>query len=360
MKIMFYIDMMKRGGAQRVMSILVNYFHKEGHEVILVNDAAFDNGVDAFFVEKDLKRVYLREDFNGNAILKNLERILRLHNCIKAEKPDVVLSFLGNCNKRMLIASVGLKTKKIVSVRNDPIREYGRRFWQKAMARQLFQKADGIVFQTKDAQKYFPASVRKKSIAILNPIDEAFFNAKRMGETGGIVTFGRLDQQKNHKLLIDAFTEIQTKYPYEKLYIYGEGSLRQELEEYVASKAMSQSIFLPGNVSNVADILSNAKIFVLSSDYEGLPNALMEALAVGVPCISTDCPCGGPKELIKNGENGILCACGDVEELSNAMESLIGDEKLREEIGAVAKNNAQRFRQDKALKEWEGYIIHTK
>jgi glycosyltransferase involved in cell wall biosynthesis len=131
----------------------------------------------------------------------------------------------------------------------------------------------------------------------LNPVDEVFFKTKFDGVRRNLVTTGRLAPQKNHKMLIKAFAKIADKIN-DDLYIYGEGELRAELEQLVLDLNMQNRIFLPGAVKNVADTIKSAKLFILSSDFEGLPNSLMEAMALGIPCISTDCPCGGPKMLL--------------------------------------------------------------
>lgn len=127
-KILFYIDMMYRGGAQRVMANLIEYFTEQGYETVLVNDFVQNSDKAQYHLPAGLKRVYLRQNLGGNKIVKNIERITRLRKVIKEEQPDMVLSFLGRPNKRMLLSTVGMRVKKVVSVRNDPYREYGKGF----------------------------------------------------------------------------------------------------------------------------------------------------------------------------------------------------------------------------------------
>lgn len=355
MKILFYIDVMNSGGAQRVMSNLVNYFDGKGYQTLLVNDAPSNANIAEYEIADSVKRCYLSKGFQGNPIVKNLIRIKRLRSIVKREKPDVVLSFLGNCNKRMLISTIGLYCKKYVSVRNDPYKEYGSSFAKKKIAGCLFKLADGVIFQTEEAKQYFTANVVSKSRVIINPVKESFFDVTRNAKNN-IVTLGRLYEQKNHKLLIDAFGRIHDDID-GNLYIYGEGPLRSELEEYIKRKNLQERVFMPGNTQNACEVLSQAKIFVLSSNYEGMPNALLEALASGVPCVSTDCPCGGPKLVISDGNNGLLVKCHNEEALADAIYKLWIDNDYRENIGRNAKENAKIFKSQRILELWENYLM---
>lgn len=170
------------------------------------------------------------------------------------------------------------------------------------------------------------------------------------------MTCGRLEEQKNHKMLINAFELVVKEHKRAKLLIYGEGSLRNELEELIENKGLSNNIKLCGNSDNIPEVLSKAEIFVLSSDYEGMPNALMEALAVGVPSISTDCPCGGPSMLIQDKESGDLIEPGNYMELSLALLNLLGNNNLQDKYSYKSKKEAQRYRPSIIFKSWRKYM----
>jgi glycosyltransferase involved in cell wall biosynthesis len=356
-KILCYIDMMDRTGAQRVMKNLVTFLSEKGYEVVLVNDFDISYQDNSFDIPKTVKRIFLRKTINGNIIIKNLERMIRLRKSIVIEKPDVILSFLGRPNIRTLISAIGLDVKKIVSVRNDPNYEYGHSIVVKRLINFLFRLADGIVFQTEDAKKYFNSRIQNKSSIILNPVDSTFFLTNRKEIQNGIVTFGRLEPQKNHKLLIDAYALVASRLTdIDELFIYGEGELRDTLENYVCSIGLTDKIHFPGNVENVSEILSKARMFVLSSDYEGLPNALMEAMACGTPLISTDCPCGGPKMLIKNDLQGILVKCNDVESMANAIQKILLDNEYRMKMSKKVRERAEIFEGSRIFDEWEEYL----
>ena len=138
--------------------------------------------------------------------------------------------------------------------------------------------------------------------------------------------------------------------------IYGEGDKRGELEKLVEELGLKDRISLPGNIRNIADEMEKNSLFVLSSDFEGMPNALMEAMALGLPCVSTDCPCGGPRYLIKNGENGVLVPVGDADALAEAMKKMLHDEDLRIRIGNNARTIQTRLSPEKIYGQWESYI----
>lgn len=354
-KIFLYIDMMYRGGAQRVMCNLTSYFTNQGWEVVLCNDFFQDDTMPQYEVLSNVKRLYLAKGITGNAIFKNLFRVLKLRKMIKVEKPDCVLSFLGRPNQRMLLATVGLKTKKIVSVRNDPYREYGKGV-HRIIARTLFRLANGCVFQTQDAKRYFPLCVQRKSTIILNPVDERFFQTTNLGSRQNVITVGRLEEQKNQALLIDAFCEIADLFPEQNLIIYGDGSLLSELQARVEEKGIAGQVIFAGNVEEIEQYLVKAKAFVLSSNYEGIPNALMEAMASGVPCIATDCPCGGPRMLLKNGVNGYLVPCNNKDALVEALGLLLSNDELQRMFSEGARDAAQRFKGEFIYPQWEQYI----
>lgn len=356
---LLYIDMMERGGAQRVFANLIQHLVDAQMDVVLVNDYELASDASQYPVDERVRRYYLRKSLEGNKILKNIERVVRLRRIVKQEKPDVVLSFLGRPNKRMLLATIGLSTKKIVSVRNDPNREYASGGLSKWFARNLFRLADGCVFQTEEAANYFPRAIQKKSTVILNPVDLKFFDILRAEETHHIVTVGRLESQKNQRMLIKAFAEIAREFPEEKLIIYGNGALREELENLCECLHVTERVEMPGNIPNIEKALSEAKVFVLSSDYEGLPNALMEAMAVGLPCISTDCPCGGPRSLSGKDQCVYLTPVGDEKELAAALRTLLENDEQREMLGRAARTKAETFKPEKILEQWDKFLLEN-
>ena len=346
--------MMGRGGAQRVMGNLANYL-VNNYEVLLINDFPTPSEIEEYPLDDRIRRVNLRSDIKGNIVLKNVERLFNLRRIIGIERPDVILSFMGRPNIRMLLSTIGLKCKKVASVRNDPYKEYGNGY-KKVFAGILFKLADGCVFQTNDAKRYFPNKVQKKSCVIFNPVADVFYETSLAKERKKIVTVGRLEPQKNHILLINAFKNIESDFPDQELYIYGDGVLRGKLEEYIKNKDLETKVHLAGNTNNVPKVLSESIVFVMSSDYEGMPNALMEAMAVGVPCVSTDCPCGGPKMLCRNEKEGILVEVNNEQELTNALTKVLSSKEIQDVMEIEEKKRADEFRPNIILAQWDRYL----
>ncbi|MCH1940703.1 glycosyltransferase family 4 protein [Holdemania massiliensis] len=352
MKLLFYISTIRGGGAGRVLINLANYMVSTGHNVCFVTnfpseeDYCLDDRVDRRNVEK----------FEGEykKINQNPVRIFALRKIMKEVNPDVCLSFMGENNVRLLLANILLKKKCIVSVRNDPNKEYCS-LPLRILAKILYCKADGIVFQTEDAKSWFSHKIQGKSQIIMNAVDERFFKINLDENRMNIVAVGRLSGQKNFMMLIRAYSRIAGLIQ-DDLLIYGEGSLHDEIQEKIDEYGLHDRIHLMGTTADVPGVLKKAKAFVMSSDYEGMPNALMEALAVGVPSISTDCPCGGPRMLIKNGYNGILVPVGDSDKLAEAMKRILENAALANEFSKNAKNGANEFRSDKIFKCWQKYI----
>ncbi len=353
-KLLFYIGSMQLGGANRVMANLTDHFFRQGMEVILVNDIVPSTEVPEYPVTPGVRRLYLQgEDKSG--IAKNLYRIRRLRQIIRENAPDVVVSFMGPPNVRTLVASIGLPSRIVVSVRNDPRQEYGTGI-MKTLTRGLFRLADGVVFQTQDAADYFSKGVRKKSRVIFNPVNKKFYDHRWKPGGSQIVVVGRLEPQKNPMNVLQAYESIVSRIPGYTLDFYGDGELRPGLEGYVREKGLEDAVRFHGRTDAVETVLENAAAYVLCSDYEGMPNALMEAMAVGVPSISTDCPCGGPGALIQNEDQGLLIPCGDREALAAAMVSLLTDEDKKRRISAATMERARQFRPEPVLKEWEKFL----
>jgi len=352
MRILFYISTISYGGAGRVMSCLANQFATAGDDVAFVTNKREDR---EYRLEDNITRYTLADaNLNLSGIKKNLKFISTTRKICKEFKPEIAISFLPEPNFRFLLGTMGMNFKKIVSVRCDPPREYPTKLLQIA-AKNLYKFADGVVFQTTDARDWFGKKIRKNSDIIFNQVDERFFAAKFDGQRKNIVTAGRIDPIKNHAMLVDAFSKIADKTD-ENLYIYGEGRLRKPLEEQIERLGLTNRVFLPGNTDDIIGTVGSARLFVLSSDYEGLPNALLEALAMGVPSISTDCPCGGPRMVMKDGENGLLVPICDVDTLAEKMLWALEHPDEMDKMGACAAQSAQIFQPDRVYKAWREYI----
>ncbi len=354
MKIMFYINSIDYGGAERVISNLSSLFADTGYESVLVTSYYSEH---EYVLPPTVRRLSLEwEEVQQSRIKRNLSRIKKLRALCKKERPDILVSFMKEPNFRSVIATMGLGIKTIVSVRNDPNVEYKGKEGR-FVGKVLLPMAHGCVFQTEEAKKWFPKRLQRKSKIIYNSVKEEFYHIERKPNKGEIVTLGRLAGQKNHSLLIDAFAEVAKRIPYATLKIYGEGPLEETLKKKIEEYGLSSRIMLPGTTSDVAGALESADLFVLSSDFEGMPNALMEAMAVGVPSFSTDCPCGGPRELFGKELSSQLFKVGDKEELSRKIAGFFdsGDEE-RKALSEKCKAVADGFRPSRINKEWVDYV----
>lgn len=358
MKIAFYINVLSGGGAERVVANIANYL-SETEEVHVINSYKTDG---EYELKNSICHFYMDNNNYRNRLKKNFRRIRILRKYLKENKIDVLVSFMAEPNFRASIATIGLNTRLIVSIRNDPRKEYaGILGW--FTAKLLMPLADGCVFQTNDAKQWFSKRLQKKSKIILNAVNPCFFSFNYKGKRKNIVTCGRLTEQKNHKLLIDAFAKIKNQVE-DNLLIYGEGILREELENEIKILNLQDRVFLMGQTNDVASAIGSAKLFILSSDYEGMPNALMEAMTLGIPCISTDCPCGGPKMIIDDGVNGFLVSPNEVDELAMKIVYVLTITDLNR-ISFNAKVTAeQMFNISQINESWKEYIkeqvIHQK
>lgn len=355
-KILFYINAIHEGGAERVMVNLAGQFAEVGYETVLLTSY---RDTWEYPLSDRVKRLTMEEEeIKQSRIMRNLSRILKLRKVCIEEKPDVIVSFMAEPNFRAVCATVGLPVKTIISVRNDPNKEYAGKIFR-FVGKVLLPMADGCVFQTEDAKDWFSQRLKEKSRVIYNAVKKDFYECVRTPIPGRIVTCGRLNPQKNHAMLIDAFSQIAAQYPEAQLCIYGEGDLRNTLQNQIDSLGLQDRVTLMGQTSNVLDVLQHAAVFVLSSDYEGMPNALMEALAVGVPSVSTDCPCGGPRTLINCDQNGVLVPVGDAAATAQALKNLLADKEYAERIGMNAREKAQDYYPTRVFQQWHDYLVQV-
>lgn len=346
-KIIFVIGGMTRGGAERVISVLANEYASKNFQVYIV--LMLDNLVE-YNLDSNIKIINLTG--NTNRRIKNIPYwLVGLRRVFKNIEPDVIVSFVARINILVLLAGMGINKRIIISERNDPAMD-GRSKGVDMCTKILYPKASAIIFQTERAKNYFGRRIIEKSIVIPNPI---FVNINALEKRSKkIVSVGRLCSQKNHRLLIDAFKLLSEKFSDYELWIYGEGSLRAELEEEVNKKQLIGKVFLPGNYIDIHDRIKDAKLFVLSSDYEGLSNALLEAMSMGIACVSTNC--AGSDEYIENDVTGKLVNIGDSKGLANAMMDLLTDSEKCSQIEKKGRERAMVCSAENILIKWHKII----
>ncbi|MDF2948214.1 MAG: putative glycosyltransferase [Sedimentibacter sp.] len=337
-KITFVVGIMGNGGAERVISVLSNIFAAKGYQIYVIT----------IYGEKtdyELNPSVVHISFKCKSrmrVFRPLERCIFLRNYYKTKKPDIVISFLADVNIYSLIAALFTKTKVIVSERNDPNQDPKSNMIRK-LRNIVYWFADGLVYQTPDAKKYFEYLDKKKNAIIPNPIKDNLPNPYQGVRKNKIVTACRLDYQKNLIMMIDAFDMLQKKHEGYKLMIYGEGPLRNELENYILKKGLNTKVFLKGFSNNIHYEILKSKIFAISSDYEGISNSMLEALALGLPVIATDCPIGGTRMFIKNEINGVLVNVGDADAMAEAMIRIVEDDAFAKKLSVNAVNIREKL-----------------
>lgn len=350
------IGSLTKGGAERVMVNLASYFVNQGYCITMVTQYKKEN---EYPLDQRVKRVISdisEEELTNYRIINFIRRFIKLRTIWKNEKPDVILSFIGKNNMMAILTSRFLKIPVAVSVRADPYEEYYNS-WMRYMARHLFNKADGIILQTNRCLDFFPEKIRKKAVILKNPVSPAFFKQRYTGEREKkIVAVGRIDENKNHEMLLRAFSGIAKEFSDYQVIIYGEGDKRKALKELSRELGIERQIQLPGSIDDVADQIYKTRVFVLSSNTEGVPNTLIEAMILGMTVIATDCPCGGPADLIIDKINGILVPVGNVEKMKENLRMLLNNLHFADELGENAAKTADIYMPEKVYCEWEKFL----
>lgn len=357
-KITFCIPSLGSGGAERVTSILANKFAERGYEVSVI---MLSHNLCVYPLSDKVRIESLGCDGENKmpSIKRMFVRWKKIRQAVKKISPDIVISFMSETNIDVCFALWGMKIPVIVSERNDPAVDPSSKL-KKIMRKVAYIKPRGFVFQTPDARAYFSKRIQKKSKIILNPLGKVMperFDGEREKR---IVAVGRLNKQKNFPMLIDAFAEFVNKHPEYILEIYGEGDLETKINGYISEKQLDGKVILKGFCKNVHEKILSAGMFVMSSDFEGMPNALLEAMAIGLPCISTDCPCGGPRMLIEPYKNGILVPVKDREKLLNAMLYMAENPEEAEKMSKNSVAIKERADVDAVVNQWFEIISSRK
>lgn len=364
MKIAFYIGSLSQGGAERVIVNLAGYFKGIGYEVVMVN---YFTGHNEYQLPEGITRYLVdltKEELTSNRLTNLVRRFQKLRKVWKEEKPDVIISFIGKTNLMTLATSRCLGIPVAVSVRSVPAREYASRGLQLGM-KLLFPFAAGVILQTNQAKEYFSKRIQKKAVILPNSLNPDFIRPLYKGiRKKEIVCVGRIDNNKNQEMLVEAFADLLEEEAYAmnlqdwNLILYGDGPRREHLEQYCIKRQVTEHIHFAGVQNHIADKIQESAIFVLPSKQEGMPNALIEAMALGLAVIATNCPCGGPAELIEDGKNGYLIPVDDKEALKKRLIELITQEEKRKDMGNAASEIGKKLHPDTVNGMWKEYIEH--
>jgi len=340
------------GGAERQIILLANALSELGHNIYLFVLAAYNP---CYKISDQVTVVDLTGEKKcfGTTILN---RFLLYKKELARIKPNISIHYWLQSAYFTTLISRKLRGSIIYSERGDPYdREYSGIL---SIIRYLaFKKIDGFVFQSEGARDYFNTSIKNKSVVIHNPVSvpQGVYSVSKEREKR-IISVGRLHPQKNQMLLIKAFAQIHTAIPEYTLEIYGDGPLKSQLEQQITELNLSNKVFLHKSRKDIFDCICNASLFVLTSDYEGMPNALMEAMALGLPCISTNCRPGGAQTLIQDGINGYIVPVGDIRSLAEKILFAITHPKEVQIIADKGRQIIDTHTPSRIFKQWAAFL----
>ncbi len=350
------------GGAERQMAMLTSGLTARGHKVGL----AVLHGRDSFF---DLDRridlhFFEREHlYRGVRALRFAARPGWLRRLLRDSELDVVVSFIDVANVHALLASRGLGMPVVVAERTHPP-SHRIRWLERGLRRRLYPRAACVVVQTEATARWARDQGLGRSVevipnAVMPPPASAGLPQIDLPAGPVLVSMGRLDPIKRFDLVIDAFADVAPRHPEWHLLLLGDGPERGKLKERITRHGLGKRVGMPGTLTDPAAVLARCRMLVLASDFEGFPNALCEAMAHGLPVVATDCPVG-PREIVRDGVDGMLVPPGDRAALAAALDQLMGDPAARDRLGRAATGIVDRCAPDKMLDRWEELLVRVR
>lgn len=336
-KIVFVIPDMSGGGTERVVALLANEYSGKGIPVAILLFAGQET---AYPLDSRIEVVSVGGP-SGGSLRARLGRIRRMRQFYCANKNCQIWAFSVMGAVFSAVAALGQNHFFLVSERNDP-----NRYDYRKIRNLAYRRADVVVCQTKDAVESFPRAIRQRCVVIPNPLELEMLPYEGEREKR-IVAVGRLSAQKNHRLLLEAFASFAKTHPDYVLELYGKGELEGELRTQAVRQGIDSRVIFMGFSAHVFSDIRTAAMYVLSSDYEGISNSMLEAMALGVPVIATDCPIGGSRMYIQDGVNGFLTPVGDAGALALAMGRLAEDAELAAKFSREAAKLKAELAADK-------------
>ena len=393
-EVMFVLPVMHGGGAERVAAQIANEMHTRGIKVTFVLTSDTEDRVMRTDLSEDIPLIIVQDSLGNESIVSKIcykikglfssllckpfelfkksvpadfaklslsaeyhREIRKMKEIIGENKNATVISFLQPSIPISMLAARRLPNKVILSERGNPQRlmkkRYGRKFIEK-----YFQRADKVVFQTDDAKNVYPQNIAKKGVVISNPIKVNLPEPYHGERNKYITTFCRISKQKNLPNLLQAFLIVLQKHPDYQLRIIGdtynaEGELvLKELQKFISQNKLEENVKFEPFKKNVHEAILKDAMYVNSSDYEGISNAMLEAMAIGMPVICTDCPIGGANATITDGENGLLVPIQNAEALANAMNRVIEDIELADKLSHNSSQIRNELSLDKITEKW--------
>lgn len=351
---------MNAGGAERVAASLANAWVQRGDEVCLVTTHLASEH--SFYALDERVRFESLAEYMPwfPPLLTPMRKWRAIRRAHDHFQPDVVVSFLTNVNVNVLMGLRGVSTPVIVCERTNPVVSQSADSRLRALRSQLYPKATRVVLQTAEAaQAFAQAEPQLGELAVIpNPIPAGLVAlplASQVEKTKGcqLVAMGRLVPAKQFDQLINAFASLADEFPEWTLHIYGEGPERENLERRAELVGLKDRVFLSGRTEEPWQVLVQAQLFALTSAYEGFPNVLLEAMTLGLPCVTVDCP-SGPKELSNQGRDATLVMMNNEQVLRHALQELMADPRLRGVLGQrAAASVRERYGIETVLEHWD-------
>ncbi len=351
--IMLVIHALGYGGAGKMIVKLADALaQNEEYKVVLY----VEEKAGKHYPMDERVQIYQETVFFNNYLTRHFQEMFQLRKRVKEINPDLVISFQTNQNALAVYATRGMHIPVIVSERGDPYFYHGIVAWLKTW---MINRAEGGVFQTHKAMEYYGKKLQLRSRVIYNPCPTDVIERPKWDERKNEIAYvARFDiQQKRQDIMVKAFAEVVKYHPEMRLVFYGQGEPDMtSIKKMVCDLGIENNVRFEGLVSNVLECIKDAKLFVLSSDYEGLPNSLIEAMIAGLPCVATDCSPGGARELIQEGINGMIVPIGNEQELAKAIIFQLDHPEEADRMGKEAQKLSQRLDPKVIFAQWKKYI----
>jgi glycosyltransferase involved in cell wall biosynthesis len=360
MKLLIFIHSLSNGGAERVTANLANYWVQKGWDITVVTLAS--SNLDFYELHPAVKRVALDlADESRNALAgmwNNIHRVFALRRILREIQPNIALGMMSGANVLLALAALGLSNLRTIGAEhNHPPQSPLGYLWE-TLRRHTYRFLNAVAVLTSEGEEWIKHNTYAQKISVIpNGVVYPLLTQEpqikpNTSKRKVLLAVGRLNEGKGFNLLIESFSNLSAKHSDWDLIILGEGSLRPTLEKQIRDLDLEKRIFIPGRAGNIGEWYETADIFVMSSHFEGFPMTLIEAMAYGLPAVSFDCDTG-PRDIIRHEVDGFLVPLGNVIALTNTLNNIMSDDKLRLRLATRAIEVRDRFSMERITGLWE-------